>query len=402
MSRTRLSLWLQPDSENHRGVAQFTEASPRLRDEIIVHALSVLLCIFFLTHFATAASIPAPSLLKAAAEARAKGYIFETSHDEIVAKAKTEGRLRVLSGLDQQANSAIRDAFKKRYPFIEVHVEEIPVEAGQRLLLEMRTGKPGNWDVNHLAIDLYPEYLPYQKKFDILGMAREGVLNIPAQMVDPANRNVVALGSDIQVIAYNTKLLPAALIPEQWTDFLRPELKGRKFVADIRTTAIASFVPAWGLEKTLEFARNLAAQKPVWARGYTRVAAGLVAGEHKLFFGPTYGSVRRAQAKDPSGSLGIKVLEPVPTRIGDAHAVQEKAGNPYAALLWLEFQAGPEGQKILDDAIPYGASVYASATVQAQLTAGKKLSLVDWSHFTKMQEYMGKTFEAYGFPKAER
>ena len=364
--------------------------------------ITILLGICLARNVTVAGSATSPPLLKASKEAESKGYIFETSHDEIVSKAKKEGRLRVLSGLDQQANTTIRDAFRKKYPFIDIHVEEIPVETGQRLLLEMKTGKATGWDANHLAIDLYPEYLPYEKKFDILGMAREGVLNIPVQMIDPANRNIVALGSDIQVIAYNTKLVPTAKVPDQWEDFLKPEFKGRKFVADIRTTAIASFVPVWGLEKTTDFARKLAAQQPLWARGYTRVAAGLVAGEYALFFGPTYGSVKRAQAKDPSGSLGIKVLEPVPTRIGDAHAVSEKAEHPYAALLWLEFQATPEGQKILDQSIPYGASIFSSGTVQAQVTAGKKLSLVDWSHFTHMQTYMGKTFEAYGFPKAEK
>jgi len=36
-------------------------------------------------------------LLKAKTEAETKGYIFETSHDVIVAKAKKEGKLVVFS-----------------------------------------------------------------------------------------------------------------------------------------------------------------------------------------------------------------------------------------------------------------------------------------------------------------
>ena len=349
-----------------------------------------------------AATPPLPSLVKAMKDSASKGFIFASSHDAIVERARKEGKLRVLSGLDQEANTVIREAFKKKYPFIDLYVEEIPVEAAQRLLLEMKTGKATGWDVNHLAIDLYSEYVPYQKKFDILGMAREKILNIPLPMIDPVNWNIVALGSDIQVIAYNPKLMPTETVPDRWEDFLKPELKGRKFVADIRTTTIASFVPLWGLEKTMDFARRIAAQQPTWARGYTRVAAGIVAGEYALFFGPTFGSVKRAQTKDASGSLGIKILDPVPSRIGDAHAISDKAEHPYSALLWLEFQAGPEGQKILDQSIPFGASLFSPGTVQAQLTEGKKVSLVDWEHFTKMQVYMGKAFEAYGFPKAEK
>jgi hypothetical protein len=56
----------------------------------------------------------------------------------------------------------------------------------------------------------------------------------------------------------------------------------------------------------------------------------------------------------------------------------------------------------LDQSIPFGASLFSPRTVQAQLTEGKKVSRVDWEHFTKMQVYMGKAFEAYGFPKAEK
>lgn len=366
------------------------------------NALSILFAIQVPGYLAFAASTSSPSLLKASKEAESKGYIFETSHEEIVARAKKEGRLRVLSGLDQQANTAIRDAFKKKYSFIDIQVEEIPVETGQRLLLEMKTGKATGWDANHLATDLYPEYIPHQKKFDILGMAKEKVLNIPIQMIDPINRNIVAFGSDMHPIAYNKKLMAENQVPDKWEDFLKAELRGKKFVVDIRTTFVASFVPAWGLEKTMDFARKIAAQQPIWIRGGTTGIARIIAGEYGLFPGPTFGSVKRAEAKDPSGSLGMKILEPVPTRIGDAHAVSEKAEHPYAALLWLEFQATPEGQKILDQSIPYGASIFSSGTVQAQVTAGKKLSLVDWSHFTHMQTYMGKTFEAYGFPKAEK
>jgi hypothetical protein len=41
-----------------------------------------------------------PSLLKAKKDAEAKGYIFETSRDAIVAKARKEGRVKSLSSLE--------------------------------------------------------------------------------------------------------------------------------------------------------------------------------------------------------------------------------------------------------------------------------------------------------------
>jgi hypothetical protein len=53
------------------------------------------------------------ALLKAKKDAEAKGYIFETSHDEIIAKARKEARLRVLSTMDLSVIKALRDAFPK-------------------------------------------------------------------------------------------------------------------------------------------------------------------------------------------------------------------------------------------------------------------------------------------------
>jgi len=35
---------------------------------------------------------------------------------------------------------------------------------------------------------------------------------------------------------------------------------------------------------------------------------------------------------------------------------------------------------------------------QDQETRGKKLSVMGWEHFTKIQEYERKLIEAYGFP----
>src|SRR5262245_9108201 len=152
-------------------------------------------------------------------------------------------------------------------------------------------------DVNDLTYDYYNEFLPHQKKIDIAGMAQQGVLNIPPQMIDPANRNIVAIGSGIQVVAYNRKLIPESQVPSSWEGFLKPEFADRKFVLDIRPKDISALVPAWGMEKTLDFARKLAAQRPVWARGNTGVVARMLAGEYALHIGPSFDVVLEPKAR---------------------------------------------------------------------------------------------------------
>jgi iron(III) transport system substrate-binding protein len=348
--------------------------------------------------FAASAS---PALLKAKQEAEAKGYLFETSHDEVVAKGKKEGKLRVLSTMEGAVIKVMRESFKKKYPFIDVQVQELgSVEENQRFLLELKSGTAKGWDVNRAYTDFYDQYFPYQKKFDLLGMSEHKVLNFPPKLVDPQQRNLVTVGSNITVVAYNKKLIAPEKVPDRWEDFLKPEFKGKKFVLDIRPIPLAMLVPAWGLEKAVDYAKKLNAQQPVWGRGHTRVMASLLAGEYALFLGPNFGAVKRSQLKDPTGVIGYKTPEPIPLRLHEANGVLANAANPYAGLLWLEFLASPEGQKVLDDHWPVGASVFAAGSAQESLTRGKKLSIIDWNHYTKLDDYLQKIVEAMGFPTA--
>jgi hypothetical protein len=173
------------------------------------------------------AAAPSPALVKAQQAAVANGFIFEASHDEIVAKAKQEGSLRALIGWDPPNHPHLLAGFKKKYPFIDVYLEEIPgSDAGQRFVLEMKADRVRNWDVIHVNTDYYGEFPPYLKKFDILGMAENKVLAIPRGMIDPKNRNLVALGNIVDVVGYNQNLIAREKVPARLEDFLKPELGG--------------------------------------------------------------------------------------------------------------------------------------------------------------------------------
>ena len=266
--------------------------------------------------FSVLAATPSQSILKAKKDAEAKGYVFYESRDEIVAKAKQEGKLRVLAEMEPPTIKASIKAFAKKYPFINLHIEEITgTDSARRNILEIKSGMAKDWDILHLSTDFYNEYLPHLWKVDILGMAEQGVLQIPPAMVDPKHRNVVGFYSRFQVTVYNKKLFAADKLPKFWDDILKPEFKGKKFAADIRPTEIAALVPAWGLEKTLDFARKVAAQEPIWVRGGSRTITAIIAGEIPMMIGPNFHTTKRAQGKDVTGNLQYVALEPVPLRL---------------------------------------------------------------------------------------
>jgi ABC-type Fe3+ transport system substrate-binding protein len=340
-------------------------------------------------------------LLKAQQRAEASGYIFFTSHNDIVDVAKKEGKLRVLVSQDQLVLKAVVTAFRKKYPFIDVSAEEVlGTESYQRTLQEIKTGL-ANMDVTYLNWDSYADYLPYLKKFDVLGMAERGVLQIPPKMIDPIRRNVVAVSGAVGGMVYNREIVSSEKVPNTVEDFLKPEFKGKKFALDVRSPALPALVPFWGLEKVLEIARKLTAQDPIWFRGATRGVIIVSAGEAGLVYGINYKTWKRQQKKDARKILDYKLMEPAPARLSEAESILNAAANPHTGLLWLEFLAGPEGQKILDES-DLAASFFSPGSAHEQIIRGKKLSVVDWEHFQKTGDYSMKIVEAMGFPRVEK
>jgi len=354
--------------------------------------------------FATGAPAAQPSaaLLKAKQEAETKGYTFATSRDEILAGAKKEASLRALLGFDGAAIKALGEGFRKKYPFVNTHFEELgSPEKFQRYLLELKSGRVSDWDIAHVLTEGQHEFAPYAEKIDLRAMAEQGVLQIPPKMINPEFRNVISLSSTVDAAAYNKRLLPPDRVPKTWEDFLRPEHGGRKLLADIRPNSIAGLVPAMGLEWVEAYARKLAAQQPIWVRGHTRYLNAMAAGEYRLFIGTYYHGVMRMK-KRAAQDLEVLVLEPVPVRLTEAHGFVRGARRPNTAMLFFEYVAGAEGQKILWDVEPFKSSIYSPGSKTEELVRGKKTSLIDWEHIAKQHSYMEKISAAYGFPTEEK
>jgi len=254
----------------------------------------------------------------------------------------------------------------------------------------------------HVNTDFLSEFPPFMKRFDMFGMARHQILNIPMKMIDPQNRNLLTVGTAFQAIAYNKNLLSPAKVPNAWEDFLKPEFKGRKFVVDIRPWGFPCLVPLMGEEWVRAYSAKLAAQEPVWGRGMSRDLAAMTGGEYALHSGANYHSIMRVKSKDPTGSLVEKIVEPVPVRLIDPNAVIGTAAHPYSALLWIEHLASPEAQKLIDDNEPGKASVYLPGSINETVLRGKRLSVVEWDSFAKMGQWMKMIVSAWGFPRAEQ
>ena len=353
--------------------------------------------------FASAAEAASPSaaMVKAKREAEAKGYIFETSRDEIVAKAKKQGVLRVLASSSPSTLSPLVKAFKDKYPFIDARAAEIVREDSQTRAMQLKSGSRLDEDVIHVPPDLYPDYLPYLKKFDIAAMAEHKVLEIPAKMIDSIQLNLVAMESSLQVIAFNKCLIDPAKVPNSWEEFLKSEFKGKKFLVDIRPNLETVMAAGAGEAWMIDYSKRIAAQQPIWIRGQSRTITQIAAGEYTLHRGAYYQGVVRVMRKDPTGCLQSRIIEPIPVRVDGPHAVLATSANPHAALLWLEFMAGAQGQAITDEYEPVSASVYSPGSVIEKIVRGKKVWIRDLQSIDKTSKWMAMAVEAFGFPRGK-
>lgn len=360
-----------------------------------------LLFIFLLlaTSNALAASVPA-ALQKAKQDAESKGYAFFSSHEEIVKLAKQEARLEGIVSLDPETFGPLTKAFKSTYPFIDLRLRELTgTDATQRFLLEVQSGT-AQADFTYISEDFYKSFISQGKKMDIYGMAEHKVLSIPLKMIDPLSRKAISVATIFAVSAFNKCQLQAAKVPDHWEDFLKPELKGKKFFVDIRPFHYQSIAAGAGEEWMIDYAHKIAAQEPVWVRGASRVLAQIAAGEYQLHSGINYHSTVRAKEKDKTGCLDLKIIEPVPVRLSEPQMILDTARRPHAALLWLEFVTGSEAQAIIDKYEPVKSSIYASGSAVEKILRGKKIWLKDWKHYEKGPDWMGMAVKAFGFPKA--
>jgi hypothetical protein len=120
-----------------------------------------------------------------------------------------------------------------------------------------------------------------------------------------------------------------------------------------------------------------------------------------MFVGANFSTIKRVQEKEARGALQHAILEPVPLRLGELEGIQATAQNPHAALLWFEWMASLEAQRIADEHEPLASSVYVQGGFVEQELRGKKLSVVGWKDQQHLEDLVEKIFQAYGFPKAE-
>jgi iron(III) transport system substrate-binding protein len=152
-------------------------------------------------------------------------------------------------------------------------------------------------------------------------------------------------------VGYNKSVIREADVPKSFDDLLKPALKGKMGISaeELGTKMIGAMLKAKGDG----FVRKLAAQD---IRHYSMPALGLneliASGEVPLTFTAVDSNIRLAVMR--GAPVAWLPLDLVPTNAGTM-ATFRNAQRPHAALLFIDFMIGPDGQKILGEKFGYGS-----------------------------------------------
>lgn len=294
--------------------------------------------------------------------------------------ARKEGRMVIYSSLIvNQMLRPLAEAFKKKYPFLEVkYWRGSSGKTFKKVTAEMRAGKlvadvvegsgiTGSIVKAKIALPIWsPELAPYNKKFN----AKDGT------WVTTRFRYIGG--------AYNTKMVAKADVPKTMEDLLDPKWKGKiAWRAGTSSSGemitITSLLLAWGDKKAEAYLAKLAKNEPVPLHVSNRgVVDRVMEGEYAIAVGASAHHPLISARK--GASVAPMLLNPVPSLNGTI-SVLKGVPHPHAAMLMVDFILSKEGQKLFQKAgyFPAHPDVPAAKDLQQVVPsiAGKEELFID-------------------------
>lgn len=317
--------------------------------------------------------------------------------DQYIEGAKKEGSVRVGITIRQKIQGKVAgqkylDAFQKAYPFLKVNFKRIGGARERNRLISEMAGGVVNYDVATISETMVPTVMD-AKLVNIVDWQK---LGIPDSLRHPRNVGV-SLRTPVFGIGYNRDLVPDDVAKTfTWETCTDPKWKG-KAATDDRPRHLNELYYAWGKEKTLDYARRWAANKPAMEPSRSTGAQKLASGAYHLICGMPRKQVKDLQVYGGVKTIGIVYPEPIPVGVGDLIFVPAKAKSPSAAILFVQWTATKEAQGLLDDTDFSGHPDFEGNEIN-DVIKGKKVAYGTWEHADKSDDVLAEILQAMGFP----
>jgi iron(III) transport system substrate-binding protein len=268
-----------------------------------------------------------------------------SAQDARVEAAKKEGKVVWYTSLALPTAEKIGKLFEAAYPGIKVEVQRT---GSQRILQRVMQEMQANLklvDVIHTS-DAGHFVLLKEKKL-LMKYSPAGIDVFPAGFKDK-DGYYFTLRATVNVIAYNTKLVPAAEAPKGWKDLLDPKWRGKMVTAHpgysgVISTHVLALVQLYGWD----YFKQLAQNKLMLVQSAVDPAGVVASGERQVAVdGGDYYYYQMKKKGNP-----IEVVYPkegVPLVISPS-AIASFAPHPNAAKLFTDFTFTRELQQVMAD-----------------------------------------------------
>ncbi|HEY7322151.1 MAG TPA: extracellular solute-binding protein [Candidatus Binatia bacterium] len=317
--------------------------------------------------------------------------------DQYIEGAKKEGSVRVGITIRPKVQGKVAgqkylDAFQKRYPFVKVNFKRIGGARERNRLISEMSGGVVNFDVATVSDTMVPTIVD-AKLIQTVDWAKLGV---PDALRHPRNIGV-SLRTPVFGIGYNRDLVPDDVAKTfTWETCTDPKWKG-KTASDDRPQHLKVLYFVWGKEKTLDYAKRWAANKPAMEPSRSTGAQKLASGAYSLICGMPRRQAKDLQVYGGVKSIGIVFPEPIPVGVGDLIFVTAKAKSPNAATLFIAWTTTKEAQNVLDDVDFSGHPSFEGNDIN-DIIKGKKVAYESWENSDKSDEVLAEILQAMGFP----
>jgi ABC-type Fe3+ transport system substrate-binding protein len=318
---------------------------------------------------------------------------YKRAPEDLVAAARKEGKVRFSSALEPREVRSLIEAFKAAYPGIEVEYARTGVGEDERILLAMQAGT-FEWDVLSIQSEIFTRFRDANA---MVAHPWSQTFGTEPKIAHPSG-TVVAVGSQVAGMAYNTNLVPTDKVPKTWDDCADPFFNGKK-LWDVRPNPLIANWAYWGEEKTREYVRR-AAQGAAFVRGNTQAYTMLAAGEVMVYCAGNFGPFTRFKQQAPTAPIEMAFPEgPLLGQPALEYAVLKGSPNQNAGIVLLGWMS-TDGLQYLKDTGRDSFFHPNSNLGQLAQRMGRDVVVYDWSFWERGDQIQQQVLQEWGFPKA--
>lgn len=304
------------------------------------------LCLLFLHCFGSAWG----QTKKPVSFAELAAYTGADREQRLLTGAKTEGKVVWYTSLAGSSYKELAKGFESKYSGMKI-------EPYRGTSSDIMTKVTAEAQAKQIIADVIETTLPtlrfLRENKLLIAYTSPHLAKYPPNTKESAARGLVFWAIDRETymgVGYNTNLIPASIVPKNYGDLLRPELKGKiGFVSnETGTRTLGGILKVKGEE----FVRKLKVQDISLHPISGRAMADLVmSGEVAL--SPTIFRDHALEAKAKGAPIDWAPMEIVPANAGGV-ALVAQAPHPHASALLADFLLSAEAAKILGD-LDYGS-----------------------------------------------